>query len=40
MTSSRCAEVVGRYFRRRLEERKPLPDLVVVDGGRAVSAAD
>ena len=27
-------EVVGRYFARRLEERKPLPDLVVVDGGK------
>lgn len=34
-------EVVGRYFRRRLEERKPLPDLVVVDGGKGqLSAAD
>jgi excinuclease ABC subunit C len=27
-------EVVGRYFRRRLEEPKPLPDLVVIDGGK------
>ena len=27
-------EVVGRYFRRRVEEDKPLPDLVVVDGGK------
>jgi len=27
-------EVVGRYFGRRLEEQKPLPDLVVVDGGK------
>ena len=27
-------EVVGRYFRRRLEESKPLPDLVVIDGGK------
>jgi excinuclease ABC subunit C len=27
-------EVVGRYFQRRLEENKPLPDLVLVDGGR------
>lgn len=27
-------EVVTRYFRRRLEEQKPLPDLVVVDGGK------
>ncbi len=34
-------EVVFRYFRRRLEERKPLPDLVVVDGGKGqLSAAD
>lgn len=27
-------EVVGRYFRRRLDEKKSLPDLVVVDGGK------
>lgn len=27
-------EVVGRYFRRRIEESRPLPDLVVVDGGK------
>jgi excinuclease ABC subunit C len=27
-------EVVGRYFRRRREEEKPLPDLVVIDGGK------
>lgn len=27
-------EVVSRYFRRRLDEQKPLPDLVVVDGGK------
>lgn len=27
-------EVIGRYFRRRMEEGKSLPDLVVVDGGR------
>ncbi len=27
-------EVVTRYFRRRMEESKPLPDLVVVDGGK------
>jgi excinuclease ABC subunit C len=27
-------EVVGRYFRRRQEEGKTLPDLVVVDGGK------
>jgi len=28
------AEAVARYFRRRLEEEKPLPDLVVIDGGK------
>ena len=28
------AEVVARYFRRRLDEGAPLPDLVVIDGGR------
>jgi excinuclease ABC subunit C len=27
-------EVVARYFRRRLEEGKPLPDLAVIDGGK------
>jgi excinuclease ABC subunit C len=27
-------EVVGRYFRRRVAEQKPLPDLVVIDGGK------
>ncbi|HQW66604.1 MAG TPA: excinuclease ABC subunit UvrC [Gemmatimonadales bacterium] len=27
-------EVVTRYFTRRLEEDKPLPDLVVIDGGK------
>ena len=27
-------EVVARYFRRRLDEKKPLPDLVVIDGGK------
>ncbi len=27
-------EVVGRYFARRAEEEKPLPDLVVIDGGK------
>jgi excinuclease ABC subunit C len=27
-------EMVGRYLRRRLEEAKPLPDLLLVDGGR------
>jgi excinuclease ABC subunit C len=28
------AEVVTRYFSRRLEEKKPLPDLCVIDGGK------
>lgn len=32
-------EVVGRYFRRRLDESKPLPDLVVIDGGKGQLAA-
>jgi excinuclease ABC subunit C len=32
-------EVVERYFRRRLEEEKALPDLVVVDGGKGQLAA-
>lgn len=27
-------EVVTRYFRRRIDEAKPLPDLVVIDGGK------
>jgi excinuclease ABC subunit C len=27
-------EVVTRWFTRRVEERKPLPDLVVIDGGK------
>jgi excinuclease ABC subunit C len=27
-------EAVARYFRRRMEEGKPLPDLVVIDGGK------
>jgi excinuclease ABC subunit C len=27
-------EVVGRYFARRLEEERPLPDLVLIDGGK------
>lgn len=27
-------EIVGRYFQRRVREGKPLPDLVVVDGGK------
>lgn len=32
-------EVVGRRYRRLLEDRKPLPDLVVIDGGRGQIAA-
>ncbi|HEX9565911.1 MAG TPA: excinuclease ABC subunit UvrC [Gemmatimonadaceae bacterium] len=32
-------EVVGRYFRRRLDEGKPLPGLVVVDGGKGQLSA-
>lgn len=32
-------EVVGRYFRRRVEEKKSLPDLVVVDGGKGQLSA-
>jgi len=28
------AEAVGRHFRRLLEEKRPLPDLLVVDGGK------
>lgn len=32
-------EVVHRYFRRRVDENRPLPDLVVVDGGRGQLSA-
>jgi excinuclease ABC subunit C len=32
-------EVVGRYFRRRLDEKKSLPDLVVIDGGKGQLSA-
>lgn len=32
-------EVVGRRYRRLAEERKPFPDLVVIDGGRGQVAA-
>jgi excinuclease ABC subunit C len=28
------AEVVGRYFRRRIQEKLPLPELAIIDGGR------
>ena len=27
-------EVVGRYFQRRIAESRPLPDLIVIDGGK------
>lgn len=35
-------EVVGRYFSRLLKEKKPLPDLLLIDGGRGqlTSAAE
>ncbi|HSJ08858.1 MAG TPA: excinuclease ABC subunit UvrC [Longimicrobiales bacterium] len=32
-------EVVGRYLRRRLEESKPLPDVIIIDGGRGQLSA-
>jgi excinuclease ABC subunit C len=32
-------EAVGRYFRRRRDESKPLPDLAVVDGGKGQLSA-
>jgi excinuclease ABC subunit C len=32
-------EVVGRYFRRRIDEGKPLPELALIDGGRGQLAA-
>ena len=32
-------EVVGRYFRRRIDENKSLPDLVLIDGGRGQLSA-
>src|SRR5690606_7993349 len=28
------AEIVGRYFRRRIAEQLPLPELALIDGGR------
>jgi excinuclease ABC subunit C len=33
------AEVVGRYFRRRLEEELPVPELAVIDGGKGQLSA-
>jgi len=32
-------EVIGRRYRRRLEENRPLPDLIMVDGGKGQLAA-
>ena len=32
-------EVVTRYFTRRIEESKPLPDLIVIDGGKGQLSA-
>ena len=32
-------EVVGRYFERRLRDEKPLPDLIVIDGGKGQLSA-
>jgi excinuclease ABC subunit C len=32
-------EVVGRRYRRRLEEKEPMPDLVLIDGGKGHLAA-
>jgi excinuclease ABC subunit C len=33
------AEVVGRYFRRRIEEELPLPEMAVIDGGKGQLSA-
>ncbi len=33
------AEVVGRYFRRRIEEALPIPELAVIDGGKGQLSA-
>ena len=33
------AEVVFRYFRRRVDEERPIPDLLVVDGGKGQLSA-
>jgi excinuclease ABC subunit C len=32
-------EVIGRRYRRRMEENRPLPDLIMVDGGKGQLAA-
>jgi excinuclease ABC subunit C len=36
---SSMAEVVGRYFRRRITEGQPLPELALIDGGKGQLAA-
>jgi excinuclease ABC subunit C len=36
---SMMQEIVGRYFHRRIAEDRPLPDLVIVDGGKGQLAA-
>jgi len=33
------AEIVGRYFKRRIDEQLPIPDLAVIDGGKGQLAA-
>jgi excinuclease ABC subunit C len=33
------SEIVSRYFRRRLEEGRPIPELAVIDGGKGQLAA-
>ena len=33
------SEIVGRYLRRRLEEELPLPELIVIDGGKGQLSA-
>jgi excinuclease ABC subunit C len=33
------AEVVGRYFRRQVDEGRPIPDLAVIDGGKGQLSA-
>jgi len=33
------SEVVGRYFRRRMDEQLPLPELAIIDGGRGQLSA-
>ena len=33
------SEIVGRYFKRRLEEGKPIPELAIIDGGKGQLSA-